>query len=132
MINKYKDLFLQFFKFGIVGILNVCVNFITYYVLLFLGIHYIIANTVGYILGIVNSYYWNNRYVFLQQKQDLLIKKFIKVCVSYGITYIISTIALYVIVSYLNISEIIAPILILFITVPINFILNKYWAFKAR
>jgi putative flippase GtrA len=33
-------------------------------------------------------------------------------------------------VNYLNISEFIAPILNLIITIPLNFLLNKFWAFR--
>jgi len=34
-------------------------------------------------------------------------------------------------VKVLHISEFIAPILNLLISVPLNFVINKYWAFKS-
>ena len=119
----------QFLRFGTVGVLNVFVNLMIYYLLLYLGICYIVANTVGYAAGIVNSYYWNNRFVFRAEQKGSFWKKFGKVCATYIVTYLLTTILLYCFVELWGISEKISPILILLITTTINFILNKYWAF---
>jgi putative flippase GtrA len=37
---------------------------------------------------------------------------------------------LFVLVSILNVSKYAAPIFCLFVTVPLNFIINKYWVFR--
>ena len=54
----------------------------------------------------------------------------IKTFASYGTTFVLSTILLVIMVDYLKISNIIAPVLNLIITIPLNFLLNKFWAFK--
>ena len=82
----------------------------------------------------LNAYYWNNKYVFKAKdkvvtKKDTF-KQLIKVYMSYGVTFILSTILLYVMVDCMHVSEYIAPIINLCITVPINFVMNKLWAFK--
>lgn len=129
--GKLKNFF-QFMKFGIVGLSNTLISLFVYYIIIYLGVHYIIANTVSFIIGVANAYYWNSKYVF--QEQIINRYKFssiIKVFVSYGSTFIISTLLLFVWVDVIDISDKIAPIINLIITIPLNFILNKFWAFKS-
>ncbi len=132
--EDFKKLIIQFIKFGIVGVSNTLISLAIYYVLVFFNCNYIVANTIGFIISVLNAYYWNNKYVFktkdkAKTKKDT-IKQLVKVYMSYGVTFILSTVLLYVMVDCLNISEYIAPIINLCITVPLNFIMNKLWAFK--
>ncbi len=126
-----KKIFKQFTQFGLVGVSNVLVTYGIYYVLVLVGINYLFANTVGYIIGILNSYYWNNKYVF-QNKIQNNVSKLVKVFASYFITYIINIVVLDMLVERVRISRFAAPVIIIIITIPINFLLNKFWAFKER
>ena len=123
---------IQFIKFSIVGISNTLISIAAYYLFLFMGIHYIAANTIGYLLGTLNAYYWNNKYVFKKGRGEerSSLSSLIKSFLSYGITYLLSTGLLYVWVDIMGIPETIAPIINLCITTPLNFFLNKLWAFK--
>lgn len=120
---------IQFIKFGIVGVSNTLISLFIYYVLIYFSINYVIANTVGFIVSVLNAYYWNNKYVFNKSDKGNL-KPLIKTFVSYGATFVLSTILLIIMVDYLSISQILAPILNLIITIPLNFALNKFWTFK--
>ncbi|MGG1553521.1 GtrA family protein [Paenibacillus ferrarius] len=131
-IDHNKDtlkLIRQFMKFGIVGISNTLINFIVYYPIIYIGLNYLLAHTLGFIISVLNAYYWNNKYVF-QKNGNSIWKSLIKVFASYGLTFIVSTGTLFIMVHFLGVSNIIAPIINLVITVPVNFLLNKFWAFK--
>lgn len=119
----------QFVKFGIVGVSNTAISLIIYYALVYVNVNYILANTIGFIVSVLNAYYWNNKYVFKKETSSN-VSAFIKSFVCYGTTFMISTVLLIVMVKYLNISELIAPIINLIITVPLNFFMNKFWTFK--
>lgn len=119
----------QFLKFGIVGVSNTLISLGVYYLLYFMGVNYLIANTMGFIISVLNSYYWNNRYVFKKTQKGHL-KPLIKTFMSYGLTFILSTGLLFLMVNYLGISKVVAPIIAIIITIPINFFMNKLWAFK--
>ena len=95
--------------------------------LVFLGLNYIIANIIGFVVSVLNAYYWNKKYVF---KNSNTPKKLLKVYISYGTTFFLSTFLLYLMVNVFCISEYISPIINLCITIPLNFVLNKLWAFK--
>lgn len=129
-LGKIKRIVVQFVKFGFVGISNTAISLITYYVLVWLGCSYILANTAGFLLSVVNAFYWNNKYVFTNKTENSMVKAFGKVFFSYLGSFCISTVLITVMVEILHISEYIAPILRLVVTVPINFVVNKLWAFR--
>ena len=127
--NQHSDkALIQFLKFCVVGLSNTVISLAVYYIILYFGAHYVIASILSFIISVLNAYYWNYKYVF-NTKSDIL-KSLIKTYTSYGFSYVLSTTLLIILVEYYNISELLAPILVLVITVPLNFILNKCWAFK--
>lgn len=131
--NDSWDKLIQFIKFGLVGLANTLISYIIYVILVFFSFHYLLANIVGFLISIINAYYWNNKYVFQVNEKEKQVwwKSFLKTFISYaGTGLILNNILLFLWVDMLGIHEIAAPIINLFISVPINFILNKYWAFK--
>lgn len=122
----------QFMKFAIVGCSNTIINLAVYYLLLYFGMHYILSYTFGFLISVCNAFYWNNKYVFKGKQEKNLIKAFIKVFASYGLSYFISILLMGVFVDKLGISTYIAPLLKMCITIPLNFVLNKVWAFKDK
>ncbi len=118
----------QFIKFGLVGISNTLIALIVYYIFLFLGCNYLVSNTLAWLVSVLNAYFWNNRYVF---KNDVYwLKALLKTYLSYGFSFILSMVLLWALVKMLGISQIVAPILVLLITTPMNFAMNKYWTFR--
>lgn len=132
LFNKIKALFLQFLKFGIVGISNTVISLATYYLLVFLGVHYLLANAAGFALSVINSYFWNSRYVFKDKTENSKVRAFSKVFLSYLVSFCLSSLLIYLFVQVLSISEYLAPILRLIVTIPLNFFMNKLWAFKEK
>lgn len=134
---------LQFVEFCIVGVSNTVISYLIYSVslLLFRRLHlfenydYFVAQILMFVLSVAWSFYWNNRMVFrlkTNQKRSLF-KSLVKTYISYSFTgLLLNSILLWLWVRVLGISAFIAPVLNLFISIPVNFILNKYWAFKAE
>ena len=123
-----KEWLEQFFKFGLVGILNNIIYLGIYYCLIYFGINYIIANGIAFFTSVLNAYYCNKKFVFKDASSSL--KPLIKTYATYGITFGISTLLLLLMVEQLGISTYIAPIINLTITIPMNFLLNKFWTFR--
>ena len=120
----------QFTKFGLVGVSNTAISLAIYYAFIFINpALYIVGNTVGFVVSVLNSYYWNNKYVFQKSEQGHL-KTILKTFMAYGSTFVLGTILLFVMVEILGISKYLAPIINLIITIPLNFLINKFWAFK--
>lgn len=123
-----KDSLIQFFKFGLVGLSNTAVGFGVYYLLFFCGVNYLLANIISWLVSVLNAFYWNNKYVF--QSDSGWWETLFRTYISYGASLLISTLLMYALVEYLQISPVIAPVLCLLVTVPLNFLLNKFWAFR--
>ncbi len=118
----------ELIKFGIVGLLNNIVYLIIYYILLSIGINYIISNIIAFLVSVLNAFIWNKNFVF--KLKGNVFSSMIKTYVSYGVTLLLGTICIFILVEYLKVGKSIAPIICLFLTVPVNFILNKYWSMR--
>lgn len=119
----------QFVKFGFVGFFNTLLSLAIYYSMVSVGVHILIANAVAFILSVLNSYYWNNKYVFSKTTRGH-VKALLRTYAAYSFTFILSTVLLYVMVNNLGISKYLAPLINLCFTIPVNFLINKLWAFK--
>lgn len=130
MKDKLFALAVQFIKFGIVGVSNTLISLIVYYIFLFIdpGL-YLIGNAVGFAVSTFNAYFWNNKFVFKKGKKEKNIAVIVKTYISYGASFFVSEGLMYVLVDILEVSKMIAPIAILFVTVPLNFLLNKLWVY---
>ncbi len=130
----------QFVKFGIVGVSNTLLSYGIYLLVLFmmkpLNISWdaYVGSVVSFFLSVLWSFFWNNKYVFKSDKGERnLFKALIKTYISYGFTgFILANILLFVWIDLLNIPKTIAPLISLLITVPANFLLNKFWAFRTK
>lgn len=125
------EAFMQFVKFGLVGLSNTALTYVVYALLVTLGLHYQLSNVISYAAGILNSYYWNNKYVFVEEegKKRNHLKALAKVFASYGFSFCVGAVLLFVWVDLLGISQYLGPVINLLVTIPLNFILNKLWAF---
>ena len=132
-----KELVIQFIKFGIVGVSNTLISLAVYYVCFnLLHMHHQLANFLGFLIGVINSYFWNSRYVFkMGEHRSFLehLKTFARTFAGYGLTsYLLGAALLWLWVDQLGISANLAPIINLFFTVPLNFLINKFWAFRKK
>lgn len=135
--------FMQFIKFGIVGVSNVIVSYGLYLVFLlffqensmFISGDYIVAQSVSFLISVLWSFFWNNKMVFVKAKGEKrsFWKTLCKTFISYSFTgLILNNLLLLLWVQILHIPDLIAPILSLLINVPVNFFMNKFWAFREK
>lgn len=124
--------FMQFVRFALVGLSNSIISYTVYLICLKLGMHYQLANFLGFTVSVFNAFYWSNKYVFTEDKENRsLVKTFIKTYISYAGTGLILAAGLLILwVKILHLPEFIGPVLNLLITVPLNFLINKFWAYK--
>jgi putative flippase GtrA len=136
-----KKNLIQFIKFGIVGLSNTLIGYIIYLATLkLLRIAGCFPNTDIYIsqftmfmLSVLWSFYWNNKAVFKIEEGENrnIFKALLKTYATYAFTSLfLSEILLHVWVRCIGISEYIAPIFNLVVTVPLNFVIQKFWAFR--
>lgn len=134
IIERNWDNFIQFVKFGLVGISNTLISYVSYLIFFYLGCYYLVASVLSFIVSVTNSFYWNNKYVFKENADEKrsLIKAYVKTFIAYASTgLVLANVLLILWVDAMHVSEVIAPLINLVVTIPLNFVINKYWAFKA-
>lgn len=155
----------QFLKFALVGVSNTAVNYLVYVTLVVLGAHYIVANVFGFLISVLNAYFWGSRYVFKEDKtkeKRVWWKVLLKTYVSYAFGLVLNTLLLVVWVDLVRIgdylgfvngllgglhaaipfvpkemdarriSEVVGPFINVIVTIPVNFITNKFWAYRQK
>lgn len=147
----------QFIKFGIVGVSNTLISEGIYCALVFFKVPYLLAYFIGFSLSVLNAYYWSNKYVFKadpEQGERIWWKVLIKTYVAYFWGFIVSAVLLVLWIDIVQLSrylsglaglfaehgfsqfdavflgKVLAAGLNLLITVPMNFLVNKFWAYK--
>jgi putative flippase GtrA len=118
---------IKFLKFGAVGILNTFITIGSFMIFVYFGMNYIIANVVAYSFGVINSFYWNNTWVFqTRSRSSKVLSKFVVVNL---ITLGVTTIILFLLVEHFSLHSIAGQILATGCGMVINFMLNKSWTF---
>lgn len=142
LTEQQFDAFMQFVKFGMVGVTSTVVSYLlnigTLLLLqrfhLFAEFDAEVANINAFILSVPWSFFWNNLFVFKKEEGEhrSILRALMKSYASYAFTGLfLSTILIRLWVSVFHISKFIAPLINLVATVPINFLINKFWAFKS-
>ena len=93
-----------------------------------------VSNIIAFVITVYISFVLNGKFVFKENKKERnYCKSLLKVYASYSITGLFLTaILLYVEEKILEIPHYIATLMNLIVTIPLNFILNKFWAYKEK
>ena len=141
LTKEGAESFLQLVRFGMVGVSNTIVNYVVYVgVMLFLHLaglwdkyDYLIATVLGFVISVLWAFFWNNKYVFKEKEGEhrSVFKTLVKTFITYSFTGLFLNSFLMVLwVDVFHMSKFIAPIINMTLGVPINFLINKFWAYK--
>ena len=120
----------QEIRFLFVGVLNTIVGYGLYAVFLFFQIHYLVANTLSTLLGVLHSYLWNRYFTF--KSKEKAGKEIVKFASVYFLSYFIGTLTLFGFKNILHMSPYIAGLLNLAITTFISYFGHKYFSFRRK
>lgn len=150
---------IQIIKFGLVGVVNTLVSYITYSVLFYFGVPPLICNIPAFIISVFVSFLLNSRFVFKEEEGkeerkwwQVLMKSYISysftglflaevltalwlnvIHIEKYIVFLIPFLAKFGInLTAVELAGYLAPIMNLAVSIPINFILNKFWAYRQR
>ena len=122
MIATYALRLPQFIKFIISGGINTVITYGIYLILL-LQFSYQLSYTIAYASGLVISYFLSRLFVFQSHKgmKSLLLFPLIYV-VQYGFGILI----LWLCIDKAGISDKIAPLIVIAITIPVTYLLSRF------
>ena len=122
----------QFIKFGLVGVFNTVIGLGIYYVFIWIDDSIgmaLLGQAVGWTCGVLNAFILNRLFVFKESK-EVWWKILLKLYVAYGLSLVITLVLTFLLIEVLGVSMVLTPLLILFVTVPLNFLMSKYWSFR--
>lgn len=149
MSEEQWESLLQFVRFGLVGVWNTVFNYVIFVgslftfrhfgVLDFYNLNMHVSTLISFVISVFVSFLLNSRFVFAtgEGEERSFWRALFKCYLSYGFTGLIlnpllNTLWVHILPLDLSTAQLAAPLLSLFIAIPINFIMNKMWAFKAE
>ena len=121
---------LQFIKFNLVGLLNTGIDMAAFFALTGVGVGYVLAQTLSYACGMLNSYIWNRNWTFRQkgEKTDGR-KQILRFVVLNGATLLLSIALLYVLVTVIGLPAGLGKIIAKACTLVVNYAGSRFWVF---
>lgn len=136
--------FQEIIKFGSVSFESTIVNYLVYMLMLMMfrrmgvleSTDYIVAQLVAFVVSVYRTFHVSYHSVFpvdANSGKSYKLHCLMKVYASYALTgVVLNNVLLYMFVEHGHVSEFIAPLVCLCLCWPVNFILNKKWAFRAK
>ena len=109
------------FRFVFWGCINALTSYLIY-VFLLLFLPYLVSYSIAYVFGVFISYFLNSKFVF---KQELRLSRALRYPLVYVNQYVFGTVSTYLLVHFLRVNKLLAPILALLITIPLTFFLSR-------
>jgi putative flippase GtrA len=125
---KLRSNWIQLAKFGVVGLLGYAINLVAYTLLLGLGAHS--AAAISFILAAASNYWWNRHWTFAATKGHFGYQGMRFLAVS-AVALIANQLWLVLFLDWLGWGKVISQALSLALVVPLNFLGNKLWSFRA-
>ena len=131
--KMYEQLKLLFehkeIRFLFVGGINTAVGYGTFALCIFCGLHYVFAQLISTVIGVINSYFWNKYFTFRKRSKSLSeVVRFISV---YAVSYVINLGLLFVLIDMMKMNEYLAGTLGLIATTLISYIGHNKFSFAG-
>ncbi len=125
---KYEEMI----DYLIIGGLTTVISIITYYIFADIyNIHYLISNGLSFVFALIFAYFANRTIVFKSENKEIL-KEFMLFTKYRLYSLVIDMGLMFLLVSMLNINDLISKIIVQIIIVIINYIFTKLIVFKHK
>jgi putative flippase GtrA len=121
----------QLVRFAAVGASGYVVNLATYTLCLHVvGLHYLTAGTVAFVVAVTNNFVWNRHWTFRACRGHAGFQAMRFLAVSLA-AFVFSLGMLELLVGGLGVDEVLAQAIAIVTATPLNFVGNKLWSFRA-
>ena len=118
----------HFIKYGIVGAWNTVLTLVVYTLLVKLGVEYLAALLIGYLIGAINSYLLNRHWTF-RAGHVAHSTAGTRFAIVQGCAIAANEGLLYVFVHHLHIDKIVAQVILTVPVLLVTFFINRAWSF---
>ena len=128
MFQVSRENLRQLFSYGVIGVFSNALLYCLFVLITWLGVEPKLAMSIGWVIGITQSYFLNRRFTFSLKGQDLT--SFIKYVTTYLLNYCINWVALYIFVDLQGHSHLIVQAIMVFVNAAIIFLMLRVWVFR--
>jgi putative flippase GtrA len=114
-------------RFIVIGALNTLFGYVTFSLFIFLGLHYILASTLGTILGVIFNFHTIGKYVFMLRETTLLTRFVMAYVLTYSLSIVTLTLGTYFI-SNMYLNGACSTLIVAFL----SFQLHKHYVFVGK
>lgn len=118
----------HFVKYALIGAMNSIVSYLTYSILLVVGLKYPAALAFSYLIGIIHSYAWNRLWNF--RSRSHMGRETARFVSTYALSYVINLAILKVLIEFYLIQPFFAQLIAVFFVSPGTFLLMRFWVFQ--
>ena len=125
---RRKHNWVQLAKFGVVGASGYAVNLAVYTLLLGLGAH--TAAAISFVIAASSNYWWNRHWTFVDAKGHFGyqgMRFFIVSCLA----FVANQLWLFVFLDLFGLGKVVSQAIAILLVMPLNFLGNKLWSFRA-
>ncbi len=131
MYRKYEEGILYL----IFGFLAFVLNYVLYFIFASaMGLHYMVATALSWVLTVVFAYWTNRTFVFKSQNKDgqAVGKEFVSFIGARVATEVLELVLMYVMVDCASINEYASKLVCQVLVIVANYFLSKLWIFKEK
>lgn len=122
----------QFTKFCIIGVTNTTLDVVVYWMLTRgLGLYYIAAAVLSFVVVITWSFYANRRWTFRSNGPSYR-SQYVRFFAVNSLSFVCNIAGFYVLVEYGGWLDLIAKVIMVAVVAVFNFSLNRWWTFRVR
>ena len=125
---RRKHNWVQLGKFGVVGATGYAINLVVYTLLLGLGAH--TAAAISFVTAAVSNYWWNRHWTFVATKGNFAHQGLRFFAVS-AVAFAANQLWLFVFLDWLGLGKVVSQAIAILLVMPLNFLGNKLWSFRA-
>lgn len=120
----------EFLCYCVNGVLTTLVNYVIYFLLLKVQIHFLAANTIAWAGAVLFAYFMNRRWVF-HSRSRIFQELFSFVCMRF-VTLLAENVLLWLFIEIWSLPSLPAKILVSIVTVIANYALCKHRIFRRN
>ena len=115
-------------KFLVVGLSNTFVIYSLYLGFIYVGLHYNLALTLDYLLGVITGYLMNRYWTFSSRTKTRY--SLFRYCITIGVVYLINLIILNLLIGFDLMGPVLGQLVALGIAASVSFLLQNFWVFE--
>lgn len=126
--------FIQFILYTLIGLSSTMIQYLAYLAVLWGTDNYHVSNLAGFILSVLNSFIWNQRFVFKcghDEHRSTVVSLLKTYAMYFGTGVVLTSLLLHLFIELVGISRYLAPLIIVVLIYPLNFFISKFWAYRT-